>query len=155
MSMVKSVWLRVLLMSAMLLLATGGAEAQWVLLGRKAIGAVRSVSQPHDGTRPGYDVATVVLNADAEKVYRTVVDRLQNNPQITVSGRNDASLSVNFHDAQRQGEIQVTPLKKGYSELLVASSGAPPGTPSGTSLVVEGILRVCDQLKVKCSLAQP
>jgi hypothetical protein len=139
--------------AGLLLSATGVTEAQWVLLGRKAVGVVRSLSQPHDGDRPGYDVATVVLDVDAEKVYRAVLAHLQANPAVAISAEDAPNLTVRFAAERQQGEIQVTPLREGYSELLVAASGAPAGAPSGTSTIVDGVLRVCEKVQVKCTVS--
>lgn len=152
MSIVNNNRLRGFAIAVLLLSAAGIADAQWVLLGRKAIGVVQSLSQPHDNDRPGYDVATVVLNVDAERVYRAVVEHLENNPEVAISGRDESNLTVHFSGDRQQGEIQITPLQEGYSELLVAASGAPAGSASGASRVVNGVLRVCEKLQVKCTL---
>ena len=47
--------------------------------------------------------------------------------------------------------MKVSSLNDNLSQILVAST---PGKSSGTSLVVEGILRVCKQMDVECSHAQ-
>ena len=39
------------------------------MLARRAIGRVEQMSQAQKGEQPGFDVATVILNADAAKVY--------------------------------------------------------------------------------------
>src|SRR5258705_11285740 len=50
------------------------AEAQWVLLARRAVGRVEQMSQqsPQSGG-PSYDSAAVMLEAPADKVYAAAV----------------------------------------------------------------------------------
>ena len=59
---------------AFLFLSTGGAHAQWVFVARKVIGRVESMTQSQQKSdTPRYDVATVMLEADPDKVYQTVL----------------------------------------------------------------------------------
>ena len=58
------------------LLAVGSADAQWLLLGRKAVGRIEYMIQSPDSARPKAprdDVAVVLLEATAAKVYDSVI----------------------------------------------------------------------------------
>ena len=68
-----------------LLCYTGVAQAQWIFLGRKAVGVVnRLTSQAFEKQGQGYDAATVLLEANADKVYTTALDILRRDPNITI-----------------------------------------------------------------------
>lgn len=43
-------------------------------------------NKPSNGA--GYDVATVILDADTDKVYETAVNSLQSHAEITITDKN-------------------------------------------------------------------
>jgi hypothetical protein len=133
---------------------TGVAQAQWVFLGRKALGAVnRLTSQSHDKQGQGYDVATVLLEANADKVYSTAVDLLKANPNVTISYREDARRQIEFTDGKLLVGMKVTRFEDHLSQLLISSTGIS-GKPGGTSFVVERVFQVCEKMGVSCTLAK-
>jgi hypothetical protein len=124
------------------------ASAQWVMVGRKVVGKISSLTQPRDAKSPGYDAAAVILDADAGKAYSTAVGLLQKNPSITITKKDDSKLSVAFKQGDWSSELRITDLGDHLCQLLIVS-GAGPGESSGTSAVLEAVKRVCDQLGVK------
>jgi hypothetical protein len=147
-------YVRAFQIALVLLLVSTAASAQWVMVGRKVIGRISSLTQPRDAKTPGYDAATVVLDADAQKVYGKAVDLLQKNPSITITERDDAHLDVAFKQGDWAAEMRVTELGEKLSQILIVS-GAAPGEPSGTSVVVDAVKRVCDGLGVQYTLDPP
>jgi hypothetical protein len=135
-------------------LASTAVNAQWVMVGRKVVGKISSLAQPRDPKSPGYDAATVVLDADAGKVYSTAVSLLQKNPKIVITKKDDAKLIVGFKEGDWASEMRITELGDHLSQLLIVSS-AGPGEASGTSIVLDAVKRVCDQLGVKYTLDPP
>jgi hypothetical protein len=133
------------------MLPPGQAATPWVMLARRAVGRVEQLSQPQKGDQPGFDVATVILNADATRVYATAVDMLRKSQVVHVVAEDAAHRTVQFANGQRSAGITVTDLGTKLSQLLVAST-AIPGQDSATMRVVEGVLRVCQELKVTCSV---
>ena len=151
--MMKITKLAVLILT-MLLCYTGVAQAQWVLIGRKALGAInRLTSQGHEKQGQGYDVATVLLEANADKVYSTAVDLLKGNPNVTINYREDAGRVIEFTDGKILAGMKVSKLEDNLSQLLISST-ITPGQPSGTSFVVEKVLKVCEKMGVPCNLAK-
>jgi len=151
--MMKITKLAVLILT-MLLCYTGVAQAQWVLIGRKALGAInRLTSQGHEKQGQGYDVATVLLEANADKVYSTAVDLLRGNPNVTINYREDAGRVIEFTDGKILAGMKVSKLEDNLSQLLISST-ITPGQPSGTSFVVEKVLKVCEKMGVPCNLAK-
>jgi hypothetical protein len=133
------------------------AEAQWKLLARRAIGRVQQMEQSSSGAGQGasqtgtYDVATVVLAADADKVYATAHAHLMHNPQVKIVSQDPRARKLELSNGVRTAGLSVTPLGPKLSQVLVASV-RPPGDSSTTSIVVDGIMRVCAQMQTKCSL---
>ena len=135
------------------LFLSGVADAQMVFLGRKALGKVRQLTGEMKGSQqPGYDVATVLLEARADKVYSTAVTVLQANKEWTITQKDDKSRSLEFSDGKRTAGMQVSFLDEHLSQLLVVSSVAS-GKTDTTSFVLDGVLRVCKEMGVHCQLA--
>jgi hypothetical protein len=68
------------------LVLSGVADAQTVFLARKALGKVRQLTGEMKGSQqPGYDIATVLLEARADKVYGTAVNMLQAKKDVNIS----------------------------------------------------------------------
>ena len=120
---------------ALLLVATS-ASAQWVMVARAVSGRVQQMShKPANGA--GYDVATVVLEAKADKVYSTALSSLKTHPGITVTKNNDQQRKIEFTNGQQYASLQATPFV--YSQLVIVST-LTSSEPSATSLVVQGVM---------------
>jgi hypothetical protein len=136
------------------LFLSGVADAQMVFLGRKALGKVRQLSGEMKGSQqPGYDVATVLLEARAEKVYSTAVNVLQANKDWTITHKDDKSRSLEFSDGKRTAGMQVSSLDEHLSQLLIVSA-VTSGKTDTASFVLNGVLRVCREMGVQCQLAE-
>ena len=142
-----------LLFAVAILLAAGPAgeaSTPWGLLARKVIGRVEQMSQvPKDG-QPGFDVATVILNADAAKVYATAASMLHRNPSLHVTADDTVHRMINFNNGTRSAGITVNDLGTRMSQIVVASA-TMPGQDSATMQIVDGILHVCQEMKVSCT----
>lgn len=138
----------------LLLLLSGVADAQMIFLGRKALGKVRQLTGEMKGSQQaGYDVATVLLEARADKVYSTAVNVMQANKDWTITRKDDKSRSLEFSDGKRTAGVQVSTLDEQLSQLLIVSS-VTSGKTDATSLVLNGVLRVCKEMGVHCQLAE-
>lgn len=138
----------------LLLLLSGVADAQMIFLGRKALGKVRQLTGEMKGSQqPGYDVATVLLEARADKVYSTAVNVMQANKDWTITRKDDKSRSLEFSDGKRTAGVQVSTLDEQLSQLLIVSS-VTSGKTDAISLVLNGVLRVCKEMGVHCELAE-
>lgn len=132
----------------------GLAEAQWVFVAKKALGAVnRLTSQGHEKQGQGFDVATVLLEANADKVYSTAVDLLKRNPHVTINYREDAGRQIEFTDGKILAAMKVSRLEDNLSQLLISST-ITPGQPGGTSFVVDRVFHLCEKMGVHCTLAK-
>lgn len=136
-----------------LLLASGLAAAQWAFLARQAIGRVeqmqQSSAQAAGGTGASYDVAAVIVEVPAAKVFDTVKSMLAKNTEVRVTKTDEARRSVEFTDGRQIGGIQVNVLGDSLAQMMVST--AHPGIPaSATTTIVERILNVCKELGVSC-----
>ena len=134
------------------LLSAIAAEAQWVMVARAVSGRVQQMQQTSADGKGGYDVATVVLEANADKVYQTAIQRLQaHSSEVKILAQDARRRLVEFGNGVQNVGMQATPLGDKLTQLVVASSlGAVQ--PSATSIVVKSILDVCTEMKVECTL---
>jgi hypothetical protein len=136
-----------------LLFLAGVADAQWVYLGRKALGKVRQLSnEVKNSQQPGYDVASVLLEARAENVFNTAVTMLQSHKEWRITQRDEKMRSIEFTDGKTTAGMQVSRLEDHLTQIIVVSTGTP-GKTGPTSLVVNGILRVCREMNINCEMA--
>jgi hypothetical protein len=128
------------------------SQAQWVAVAHAASGRIQQMRQRNANGPGGYDVATVLIEANAQKVYETALQRLQaRSAAVKVIDQDSARRVVAFTDGIQTASLQANPLSDKVTQLVVASTLAPD-QPSATSLVVKSIQNVCTELKVECAL---
>jgi hypothetical protein len=131
------------------------AEAQWVMLARRAVGRVEQMSQ--QSPQPGganYDSAAVMLEAPASKVYAAVLRGLQNNTQGLTITRDDPTQGlVQFTNGQQIAGIKVSALGDDLTHMMI-SSAHTGNQPNAAALVMNAVLRVCKDMSVECSQAR-
>ncbi len=142
------------LMTAMvslgLLLSAASASAQWVMVAKAVSGRVQQMShKSSDGN--GYDVATVVLEANAAKVYSTALSALKSHEGIKITNNDDKTRRIDFTNGTEYASLQATPLGDKITQLVIASNLAG-AQPSATSLVLQGVLKVCKDMNVDCTV---
>ena len=137
------------------LLVSSLAEAQWVLLARRAVGRVEQMSQQSqqpDGA--SYDSAAVMIEAPAGKVYEAVVRGLSNNTQgVKITSEDVTQRLVHFTNGKQIAGIKVSELGDNLTHLMI-SSAHKGNEPDAAALVMNAVLRVCGEMKVECSKAQ-
>ena len=142
-------------MGAALLTVTSVAEAQWVMLARRAVGRVEQMSQqsPQQGGA-NYDSAAVMLDAPASKVYAAVVRGLQNDAQgLTVTREDPTQGLVQFTNGQQIAGIKVSAVGDDLTHMLI-SSAHTGNQPNASAMVLNAVLRVCRDMNVECSQAR-
>ncbi len=68
---------RGLMLVLLAVVAGSTAQAQWVMVARAASGRIQRMEQQRTANDSGYDVASVILEAKADKVYDTALNALQ------------------------------------------------------------------------------
>ncbi len=125
------------------------ANTPWGMIAGRVVGRVKQLSQKPKEDQPGFDVATVILNADAGRVYATTVSQLRRNQTLHIVAEDPTDRTVEFNNGTRSAGITVTDLGTRLSQILVASA-TKPGEDSATLRIVAGILRVCEAMKITC-----
>jgi hypothetical protein len=132
-------WIVVLLFPSM-------ASGQAVFLARKAVGVISRIA---DQAR-GHETASVLLEADANKVFSAAVKIINEKPSVQLVSQDVVSRTISFrHDGQAI-TLKVSRLQDDLAQILVLASGWD-GQPD-TSYVINGILRICKEMGVHCSV---
>ena len=119
--------------------AAVGAQAQWVMVARAVSGQIQRMSNK-SSNGAGYDVATVVLMANADKVYQTALTSLKtNHPDVTINSANAKNREIKFSKGEQIASLQATPLGPNITQLVVASN-LTGMQPDATSVVVDGVM---------------
>jgi hypothetical protein len=138
-------------LAAALTIGAVGAQAQWVMVARAVAGRVQQMSErSKDGG--GYDVATVVLEANADKVYEMVINNLSARTDVKITSKDPKRRLVQFTNGVQVAGMQATPLGEKLTQLVIASN-LTATQPDATSLVVQGVLKVCKEMNVDCTLS--
>ena len=137
---------------ALVLLLTSMASAQWVAVARAVSGRIQQMQQKSEDGKGGYDVATVVIEAPAQKVYETALQRIAaHSDKVKIINKDDRKREVAFSNGIQTASLQANFLGDKLTQLVVAST-LDMSQPRATSLVVQSIQNVCTELKVTCSL---
>ncbi|MFH1241935.1 MAG: hypothetical protein V1689_06175 [Pseudomonadota bacterium] len=134
---------------------SGAAYGQMVFLARKALGAISHLTTQGEGQsqRKGPEVATVLLEAKADKVYHTAVEILKGHQKVRITYQDDANRSIEFTYEEQLASLKVSRLQDDLSQLMIACSTAS-GKGASTSFVLDGVFRVCKEMGVPCNLAK-
>ena len=143
----------IIVLGILALLASTIAEAQWVIVARRAIGRVEQMSQSQPNGGVTYDSAVVTLDASADKVYAAVVRGVRAAQGISVTRQDDSTRLIQFTDGAQIAGIKVSALSDDVSNILVSSAHSG-SQPDATALVTNSILRVCNEMHVECARAQ-
>ncbi len=134
----------------MLMLTTVAAEGQWVMAARAVSGRVQRMTQK--SSAGGYDVATVVLAASPAGVYDHAIKALKANSEITIAKQDAKKGKIQFRKGEMVAGLQITPLGDKLTQLVIASSAGDASSAGSSSLVVDGVLRVCREMKIECTV---
>ena len=132
------------------LLASQFAEAQWVMLARRAIGRVEQMSQTQGDNGAAYDSAMVMIDAPADKVWAAVVRGVHNRSDISITSEDAAGRLIQFTDGKRIAGIKVTAFGDDLTHLLVTSAHTG-SQPAAAATVTDSVLRVCKDMNVECA----
>lgn len=127
------------------------ADAQWVFLARKAMGRIHQMTEGTQNGRPGYDFATVILDAPADKVFATALEMARKNTAVRVLMHDAAARRLQVAEGDRTATLNVVPFNDDVSQLMIAGH-AGPGEGSTASMVVQAVMRVCKEMNKHCEV---
>lgn len=126
------------------------AQAQWVMLARRAVGRVEQMSQKAADGKSTYDTATVIVEVPTDKVFAVVQRQVRAAPGITVTNEDPVARRIEFTNGPQFAGVQVINLGDNLTQLLVSSAhSAAPDAPTPT--IVQHILAACREMNVECS----
>ena len=128
------------------------AQAQWVLLARRAIGRVEQMSQTSQDGKTTYDTATVMVDVPVDRVYDTVQRSVRAAQGITITNEDPAARRIQFTNGTQIAGIQAISFGDNLTQLMVSSAHSNAPNPP-TSIIVERIIATCKDMNVECSRA--
>ena len=134
------------------------AEAQWILVARHVIGRVQQVTQQQDAPegqavpQQVTQVATVILDAPASRVFQVATNATNSNQKVTVLSNDPASMTIKLSEADQSATLKVSELNKGVSQLMIMGT-APTGENPQTTRIVNAVLRLCGDLGKTCQVS--
>lgn len=129
------------------------ADTPWVMLGRRAIGRIDHMTQSHTNGGAGYELATVVLRADPDKVYATALKAVQASTQVRLTVQDAAQRRLEFTDGKQTAGLKVSGIDGRTTQLLITAVSTAH-QPDAASLVLAGVMRVCKDMGVACTVGQ-
>ncbi len=129
------------------------ARAQWVFVARKAIGKIQTMSQKENTGAPGYSVATVILEGNADKAFATALKTVQASPNARLTQQDPATHTLEFAAAGTVAGLRVSQVDAKKVQILIASA-VSSGRLDATQAVVDATLRVCKEMGVACQVVK-
>jgi hypothetical protein len=126
------------------------AEAQWVMVARRAAHRIHAMAEGQQGNQPGYEFASVILEAPADKVFAVAVERARKNNAIRVTMVDQTGRRLQIAEGNRTATLSVVALGDEASQLYVAATGGD----ATASRVVQAIMHVCMDMKKDCQVAR-
>src|SRR6185503_10201998 len=136
-----------------LLLPIASAEAQWVFVARKAAQRIHHMTEGGIGVQPGYDFASVGLEAPADKVFAIALDRAKKNQAVRVLMADPGARRLQVAEGDRTATLNVVELSEGVSQLLIAGRSRP-GEEAASSQIVAAVMRICAEMGKTCELSR-
>jgi len=136
--------------AALFLLLTTPMQAQWVLAARAARNEIHRMTQRSESG--GYDIATVVLDADPGKVYDKTLELLKTHPEVKIITEDKQTGTIEFQKGKKVAGFQIYALGDKVTQMVVASGVGRSKEPDETSMVVESIMHVCAEFNIKCTV---
>lgn len=138
---------------ALPLMPASPAEAQWVFLARKALGRIHQMTDgQQQGGHPGYDFATVLLDAPADKIFATALDLARKNKQVLVLMQDPGARRLQIAEGDRTATLNVVPFNDEVSQLMIAGHAGPGEGPTST-MIVQAVLRICKEMGKHCEVS--
>ena len=129
------------------------AEAQAVFIARKAVQRIHRMTEEGQNGQPGFDFASVVLEAPADKVFAVALERARNNRAVRITMSDPVARRLQIAQGDRTATLNVVEMGDQLSQLLIAGRTSKAGEPAASSEVVAAVMRVCAELKKTCELS--
>jgi hypothetical protein len=136
---------------ALFLFLATSAQAQWVMAARAAKNQINRMTQKSGSG--GYDVATVVIEADPSKVYDKTVELVKTHSDVKITKQDKETGTIEIQKGKQVAGFQIYALSDKLTQMVVASGvDYKSKEPDQTPMVVESIIHVCGEFNVKCTV---
>src|SRR5579883_1778701 len=125
-------WPAIVAAVGVVLLGSSALYAQWVAAAHAVKNRVHQMSQRSESG--GYDVATVILEAPAARVYERTLAGLQAHPEIRITKNDRAAGQIEFSKGKQVAGFQIAALGDRLTQLVIASNVVEGAQPSATPL---------------------
>jgi len=136
--------------SGLMTVSSAYGNSPWGLIAKRAVGRVEQVVQQPENGQPGVQVATVILDAPAQKIYDTTLATIKQNQNVKITAQNDAGKAVVITDGSHKATLTVKAMSDELSQLVVVATDSNPQDKT-TGRVVQAVLRICQQMQKQCS----
>ena len=110
---------------AMTVLPIASADAQWVFVARKAAQRIHHMTEGQSEGRAGYDFASVVLEAPADRVFAIALDHAKKNKAVRILSVEPTGRRLQVAEGDRTATLNVVELNDEVSQLLIAGMAKP------------------------------
>lgn len=135
------------------------AEAQWIFVAHRAMNRIQQVTQDQDVSQGQNaqapqrvtQVATVILDVPAKRVFEVATNATNRNQNVTVVSNDPASMTIKVKEGDQSATLAVSALNKNVSQLMIVGS-APAGENPQTSRIVNAAMNLCNDMGKKCEV---
>ncbi|PKG58607.1 DUF3568 family protein [Shewanella sp. GutDb-MelDb] len=96
-----------------------------------------------------HEVATVNINATPDNIYRVALQTIKRNSLLKVVSQDEKNHLIELTKGDLSASLKVFRVDPQVSQLLITSE---INADRSTRLVLDGVFRICQQLKVDCTL---
>jgi hypothetical protein len=127
-----------------LIILPQASTAQFITIARK----IKSMNSGNN------NVATVILDAGAARIYKAVIDTLSASPKTHITKRDNLKNHVEFTAGSNAVSLQVDSLDRGLSQITVLATQNESASTKATDAAVNAILSVSRKAGIKCTVKE-
>ena len=128
------------------------AHAQLIFAARHIAGRINQMTQDDSSGAPAFQFATVIIDAPANHVYTTAVNVASQNQAITIVSQDSKNLKLKVSKGSKSASLKVVPLSDKSSEIMISATAGAQGQDPSTSVAINSIMKICNQLNKTCKL---
>ncbi len=100
------------------------------------------------------DIATVLIDAKPQKVYKAIIDTLTTDTRVKIKTRDNSIRQVEFNNGRYDVSMRVDSLAAVLTQITVAVENSGESQKPATNPSVEAILKVCQKAGITCTVEQ-
>ena len=146
-------WPVILCLAVTCLLVSEMAFSQWVFVARHAIGRIEQVTQSQPSqNQPPTEVVTVILDAPAQHVFNVALNTIQKNQDVRLVNSDPQKMILKISQDDQMATLSIQSLSDDTAQLIIVGTAVQGQNPQ-TTRIINGVMRLCDELQKSCQLA--